>query len=205
MNLFVSKLIGSVIEIILIAFIPFIWWVVTARKKCNFFEWIGLKKISANEKNQSLFWIMSISSAFVLLSVFVLYLLRKVESATSNFDGLGFSAIPAVLVYAILNTALPEEILFRGFLLKRIESRFHFVTGNIIQAAIFGLMHGIMFFSSVGTVKAVLIILFTGITGWFMGYANEKKAGGSLLPSWCIHSIANIFSGLCAAFSLFKS
>jgi hypothetical protein len=36
-----------------------------------------------------------------------------------------------------------------------------------------------------------------------MGYVNEKKAGGSIIPGWCIHAIANIFSGACAAFSLF--
>ena len=140
----------------------------------------------------------------MLISAFVLYLLGNVESATTDFDGLGFNAIPAILVYAILNTALPEEILFRGFLLKRIENRFNFVTGNIVQAVIFGLMHGIMFFSAVGTVKAILIIMLTGTIGWFMGYTNEKKANGSLLPSWCIHSIANIFSGVCSAFLLFK-
>ena len=75
--------------------------------------------------------------------------------------------------------------------------------GNAVQAVIFGLMHGIMFFSMVGVMKAVLITLFTGIIAWLMGFANEKRADGSILPSWCIHSISNIFSGLCAAFSMF--
>ena len=32
---------------------------------------------------------------------------------------------------------------------------------------------------------------------------NEKKAEGSLIPGWCIHAAANIFSGLCAAFIIF--
>jgi len=35
-----------------------------------------------------------------------------------------------------------------------------------------------------------------------MGYINEKKADGSILPSWSIHAIANIFSGVCSAFLL---
>ncbi len=52
-------------------------------------------------------------------------------------------------------------------------------------------------------VKAVIIICFTGVIGISMGYVNEKKAGGSIIPGWCIHAIANIFSGACAAFSLF--
>ena len=107
-----------------------------------------------------------------------------------------------LLSHAIFNTALPEEIVFRGFLLKRVANKFGFVAGNTIQALLFGIIHGIMFFSTVGVIKAILIILFTGAIGWFMGYTNEKEAEGSILPSWCIHSIANIFSGVCSAFVL---
>ncbi|MBR1723539.1 MAG: CPBP family intramembrane metalloprotease [Ruminococcus sp.] len=202
MNLVISKLISSVIQIILFTFVPFIWWLITARKSSSFFEWIGLKRINGKE-SKPLFWILGISSAFVPISVFMLYILRNVESASSDFNGLGIKALPAIIIYAILNTALPEEILFRGFLLKRISNRFGFVVGNVGQAVIFGSMHGIMFFSMVGVMKAILITLFTGIIAWFMGFINEKEADGSILPSWCIHSIANIFSGLCSAFSMF--
>lgn len=202
MNLMISKLIGSVIQIVLFTLVPFIWWLIAGRKDSSFFKWIGLKRINGKE-NKPLFWILGISSAFVLISVFMLYMLRNVESATSDFNGLGIKALPAIIIYAILNTALPEEILFRGFLLKRVSNRFGFTVGNVVQAVIFGLMHGIMFFSTVGVIKAMLITLFTGIIAYLMGFSNEKKADGSILPSWCIHSIANIFSGLCAAFSLF--
>ncbi len=139
----------------------------------------------------------------MLLSIPVLYLLGDVETAYSDFKGLGVGAIPAILIYAIFNTALPEEILFRGFLLKRIAERFGFVTGNIVQAVLFGVLHGALFFSMVGFVKTILIILFTGMIAWLMGYINEKKAVGSILQSWCIHASANIFSGLCFAFLLF--
>ena len=44
MDLLVTKVVSSVVQIILFALIPFIWWLVTARKKMNFFKWIGLKK-----------------------------------------------------------------------------------------------------------------------------------------------------------------
>ncbi len=125
------------------------------------------------------------------------------ETATSDFSGLGAAAIPAILIYAILNTALSEEILFRGFLLKRISNKIGFTVGNIIQATLFGLLHGVMFYSAVGIVKALIVIVFTGGIGWCMGYTNEKTAGGSILPSWCIHALANVFSGICSAFLLF--
>ncbi len=203
MSLAISKLISAVIQIILFSLIPFIWWLITARKECGFLEWIGLKKPQDGKKHNTLFCVVGVSVAFLFLSGVILYFLNGVETATSDFSGLGATAIPAILIYAVLNTALSEEILFRGFLLKRISNKFGFIAGNIIQATLFGLLHGVMFFSSVGIVKALIVIAFTGGIGWCMGYTNEKTAGGSILPSWCIHAIANIFSGICSAFLLF--
>ncbi len=202
MSLAISKLLSGIIQIILFSFIPFIWWIITARKECGFFKWIGLKK-PEGEKHKTLFWVVGVSVAFLILSVIILYFIKGVETATSDFSGLGAAAIPAILIYAILNTALSEEILFRGFLLKRYSNKFGFTVGNIMQAALFGLLHGIMFYSSVGIVKTLIIMVFTGAIGWCIGYTNEKTAGGSILPSWCIHAIANIFSGICSAFLLF--
>ena len=45
MNLFINKVISSILQIILFAIIPFIWWCITARKQQSFTKWIGLKKI----------------------------------------------------------------------------------------------------------------------------------------------------------------
>ena len=201
MNLIISKLIGSVFQIILFTLVPLIWWLITARKDCTFFSWIGLKK--CGKENKPLLWVCGISAAFSLISILMLYAVRDVDTAVSDFSGLGIKALPAILIYAILNTALPEEILFRGFLLKRFSNRFGFTAGNIMQTSVFGLMHGILFFDAAGALKAILIYLFTGSVAWLIGYTNEKKAGGSILPGWCIHSIANILSGLCAACSVF--
>ena len=45
MPLLISELLGSVFQVILFSVIPFIWWVITSRKKENFLKWIGLKKL----------------------------------------------------------------------------------------------------------------------------------------------------------------
>ena len=34
----INKIISSIIEIIALSIVPFIWWLVTARKKENFFK-----------------------------------------------------------------------------------------------------------------------------------------------------------------------
>ena len=203
MELMIQKLISSAVQIVLFTLIPFIWWLITARKENGFFKWIGLKPVKGAKKNKTVLWILGIVIGFMALSAYILYSLREVKMATSDFNGLEAAAIPAILVYAILNTSLPEEIVFRGFLLKRIGNKFGFHIGNLIQAIVFGLMHGVMFFTYTGIVKAVVITFFTGTIGWLMGYVNEKKAEGSIIPGWCIHAMANIFSGICAAFMIF--
>lgn len=200
MSLLISKILNSLIQIILFAIIPFIWWLVSARKEVKFSEWIGLKKIEGGKK--TVVAIIITAFAFLLLGAVTLYFLQGVETATSEFAGLGAKAIPAIIIYAVFNTSFPEELVFRGFLLKRIASKFGFNVANWIQALLFGLMHGVMFISVTGVLKAVLIILFTSAIAWFMGNINEKKSNGSILPSWIIHAVSNIFSGICAAFSI---
>ncbi|MDE5765000.1 MAG: CPBP family intramembrane metalloprotease [Ruminococcus sp.] len=203
MNLLIQKIASSILQILLFALIPFIWWCITARRKINFFKWIGLKQISSSKENKAALWIVGTSVIFLSVSIFMLYTIRNIKTATSEFSGLGIKALPAILVYAIFNTSLPEEILFRGFLLKRLSNQFGFPTGNIVQSILFGLLHGYMFFTLTGVLKASLIIVFTGAIAWCIGYVNEKKAQGSILAGWCIHAVANIFSGLCSAFLLF--
>ena len=198
----VSKIISSIIEIILISFLPFIWWLISAKKKENFFNWIGLKKIDNKNKKSTLINTIVISLVFITVSIFTLYLIKDIETATSEFKGLGISAILPALIYAIFNTSLPEEIFFRGFLLKRLSNKFGFRIANVIQSIIFGLLHGIMFFSLVGIVKVTIIILLTGMVAYAMGYVNEKKANGSILPSWYIHALSNIFASIISMFSI---
>lgn len=199
----VSKMISSsIIEIILFSFIPFIWWLITAKKKESFSNWIGLKRIAKENKKSTIISTIVISLIFLGFSIFTLYIVKDIETATSEFKGLGASALLPALIYAIFNTSLPEEILFRGFLLKRLSNKFGFIVGNVIQSILFGLLHGIIFFSLVGVIKSIIIILFTGSIAYAMGYINEKKANGSILPSWFIHALSNIFSSIITMFSI---
>lgn len=198
----VNKIISSVMQIILFSLIPLIWWLITARKKESFFKWIGLKKIEKENKKSSVVNMLPIAISYLIVSFITIYLIKDIETATSEFVGMGISALLPALIYAIFNTSLPEEILFRGFLLKRIASKFGYMIANIIQSTIFGLLHGFMFFNVLGIVKTIVIILFTGIIAFAMGYINEKKANGSILPSWFIHALSNIFASIIAMFSL---
>lgn len=203
MELLLNKVVSSVLEIIVFSIVPLIWWLITARKKENFFKWLGLKKIYKSNMTDVVKLAAIIEACFIALSIFILYVVRNIEGlATSDFTGVGIKALPAILVYAFFNTALPEEIIFRGFILKRISSKFGFKVANYVQCIIFGMIHGAMFIKQVGTVQGLIITWFTMSIAWCMGYINEKKADGSILPSFGIHAVANIFSGLVSALSL---
>jgi len=193
-------LVNSLLQIALFTLIPLVWWLITARKKQGFFEWLGLKKFQGNRAFFRAFLLTAFG--FLALSIAILYAMRNIETATSQFRGLGVSALPAAIVYSFLNTALSEEILFRGFLLKRLANRFGFPIGNAVQSTLFGLLHGALFVGAVGAFWSFAIVVFTGLIGWYMGYINEKKAEGSILPSWGIHGLANLFSSAIALFAL---
>ncbi len=194
--------ITAIFQIALFTLIPFLWWLVSARKECGFFDWIGLKRIKHQRESKAYLWIICTLAFFSALSIFILYVMRDIETATSDFADLGAKALFSIGIYAILQTSLSEEILFRGFLLKRLSHRFGFAASNLIQSILFGLLHGAMFFRMIDTWQTVLIIALTGGIAWLMGFINEKKSEGSILPSWIIHAAANFLSGICTAFSL---
>lgn len=197
----VNRIINSIVEIVLVSLIPFIWWLVTARKKESFFKWIGIKGIEKEHRQAVIKNTLFITLVFMLVSVFTLYILKDTETATSEFKGLGIGALLPALIYAVFNTSFPEEIFFRGFLLKRLSYKLGYNIANLIQSIVFGLLHGVMFFSLVGVIKAIIIVLFTSAVAFSMGYVNEKKAQGSILPSWFIHAVSNIFASIIAMFS----
>ena len=146
--------------------------------------------------------IFGFSLLFLLFSIIVLAWFDSSKTATADFSGKGIGALPAILAYAILGTALPEEIFFRGFLLKRMQGKLGFLGANLVQSLLFGLIHALMFIQIIGYLKAFVILVFISLIAYIFGAINEKKASGSILPSVFIHALANTVVGLLFAFSL---
>ena len=200
--MFINELVGALVQLILFLLIPVIFWLIFARKKQNFFEWIGLKKIRHDGKP----WvtactILIVTGLYIGLAILaVRFLPEGVTTAGRDFAGKGFAAFPAVLAYGLIRTGLSEEVVFRGFLLKRFGEKFGFIAGNTIQAVLFGMMHGIPFGLSTHNIPvAIVMTLLPGAFGWFQGWMNEKRFDGSIIPSWLLHGTVNV---LVAALSL---
>lgn len=199
----VQQMLNALIQIALFAFLPFVWWLIRARRKSPFLEWLGLKPLKDTGSRKIWLWILLGSLFFWVLSFLLVYsAVKNLDTANSNFSGLGFQALPAVLIYGFFQTALPEELLFRGFLLKRLASRLSFVVANTIQAALFGLIHGLMFITILSWHQTLLIILCTGGIAAYLGFVNERKSDGSILPSWIMHALINVVTGSLSAFML---
>ena len=198
MTLAINKIINSLLEIILFSLLPFLFWYFSARKQERFTDWIGLKKIKGGKKTALA--IIIATTFYLLISLILLNSLKNIENATTEFQGLRFAALPAIFIYAVFNTSFPEEILFRGFILKRLANKLGFAKANFIQGLLFGILHGVMFFPLVGNLKSILIILLPSLIALSMGYVNEKSSDGSIIPSWIIHAISNLIAGLYAAF-----
>lgn len=198
MTLAINKIINSLLEILLFSLLPFLFWYFSARKQERFTDWVGLKKIKGAKKTALA--IIIVTTFYLLISLILLNSLKNIENATTEFQGLRFAALPAIFIYAVFNTSFPEEILFRGFILKRLANKLGFTKANFIQGLLFGLLHGVMFFPLVGNLKSILIILLTSLAAFAMGYVNEEISGGSIIPSWIIHAISNLIAGIYLAF-----
>ncbi|WP_410531947.1 CPBP family intramembrane glutamic endopeptidase [Streptococcus salivarius] len=202
MTLFMSKLMSGIMELLIVSVIPFITWLIWSRKKVGFFDWIGLKKVQTQQKGRLVQTIFGFTLLFTLFSIVVFSWFDSSKTATADFSGKGIGALPAILAYAILGTALPEEIFFRGFLLKRMQGKLGFLGANLVQSLLFGLIHALMFIQIIGYLKAFVILVFISLIAYIFGAINEKKASGSILPSVFIHALANTVVGLLFAFSL---
>lgn len=194
--MFLQAFLNGIIQVLLFTLIPFVWWLFTARKRENFFCWLGVKKPVFADMGKGIFLVVISFAVLWGLGRLAIYLRGPMEAADSQYKGKGIGAFPAVLAYSFIQTALSEEILFRGFLLKRLTAQFGFTWGVIIQAAIFGLIHLLMVWGHTVFLSGMVIVLYPMGAAVLFAYINEKLANGSILPGWMVHGLLNALEGL---------
>lgn len=193
---FSDYVISAVFQLIVFSLIPLVWWLLTARKKAGFFAWIGLRKPAAPDRKG---WLLPTLAVFVVcfaVGQLVVLLIGDLDAA-ADFVGMGAWAVPSIVVYSFVQTALSEEILFRGFLLKRLAGKLGFWGANFIQAALFGAAHLLVGFTTeISLLAGVVILVYPIFDAMLMGWLNEKRSGGSILPGWLIHGCLNCLERL---------
>lgn len=199
----INSFIGAIIQVILFSLIPFVFYLIRYKKVTGFFKFIGIKKSKEGWILRSLI-ISLIAMIFSLLPLMFVKTTGGFNSnllATNSFVNkeFGLGLILEILIYAFIRTAMSEEILFRGFLAKRLISKFGFTKGNLIHSLIFGSIHGLIFIQF-GTLAIMISILLPSVLGYIFVWNNEKNCEGSIISSWLIHGISNIIGPLLILF-----
>lgn len=200
----------ALVNLIVFTAIPFLWWLIRCRRETNFFKWLGFYP----PKFQSKWYVLLL---FALIYYFfysfdfmqlvdqdTLNYLESSESVSANaFAGLGAAAILPALIENFIANGVAEEILFRGFLCKRLCSKFGTTPGIILQAVLFALMHNLLYLAAGMEVSLwfhFLMFCFTGAGALMLGWLNEKLYNGSLFPSILLHGAGNFISSMLVAF-----
>jgi uncharacterized protein len=205
----VNEVISTIIQIGLFTLIPFIFYKFRKDKSLTFLKYIGLYK----PPTKSLLYVVFVSLIFLFIGIGLIYIDDSFKQAALSPNsmtgklrmlGLSGSTITILLITALFKTSLSEEILFRGFIAKKLINSLGFKNGNILQALIFGLLHLLLFvFLTKATVFSLtLILIFSSFAGWTIGYIKEKYANGSIIPGWLAHGIGNSISYFLIAFVL---
>jgi membrane protease YdiL (CAAX protease family) len=170
-------------------------------KTQTFLRYIGLYKPTA----KALFYVLLTSLMFLIAGIGLIFIDDSIKQAVLSTNsvtgklrlmGLNGMTITILLIISLLKTSFAEEILFRGFIAKRLTNKLGFKTGNILQATFFGLVHLLLFWYLTETYVAplIFIFIFSSFAGWTIGYIKEKFADGSIVPGWVAHGLGNTLS-----------
>lgn len=194
----INQIIGAVLQLLAFALIPFIVYLVRFKKVKGFPAYLGLRR-STRKAN-----LHAVAAASLFAGPVLILLLASSEfkeilleptSITGKFHSMGFSieSLVLVLIMAGLKTSFTEEVLFRGFIAKRLIALWGFRIGNGVHAALFGIVHTLLF-AQVTSNIAFLVVIFVlpTIGAYVSAYINEKLADGSIIPGWISHGLANV-------------
>lgn len=128
--------------------------------------------------------ILGTTTFIMVLSVFLATLFPDSAGAASEalLNMMGDDIWLQILVIAI-TPAICEEMLFRGFLLSAMKSRYRDFTAILIVSALFGIYH-----------MSLIKFFTTGILGFVLCYAVHLT--GSIFPAMLMHFTNNLISVL---------
>lgn len=197
-NLDLGFIIRSVIlQLVVFSLIPIIWWCFKGRKKETFLNYFGLTKPkSFNKKSFYVVLIYCVIWSITHLPIFTQY----TQTSSNAYLGLGISAILPIILVSFIQQGLSEELLFRGFINKRLVNKMGFQIGTTLQAILFGAMH-VIFSSNTNLGATIIIFGTTFIGGYCLGYLSEKSFKGSIIPAIILHGLGNCIINLIQAFS----
>lgn len=146
-------------------------------------DWDPLSYLKLRSFKEGVGWTVGVSIFFIVVIVFLNGILLNREVSFQ----MGFHT----LLNTVLLVGLIEEIVFRGFILRKLMDVYQFWKANIITAALFTVIHFPIWFykglfASPGIAGTILTIF---VLGWMFGAVYKKS--NSLWSVIIIHSLYN--------------
>ena len=196
----INEIFGSILQILIFTLIPFLVYVIRNRKVKGFFNYLGLKKSTKKANSLAIFACLIFATPLLILTLTspgFKEIMFDPNSITGKFRSMefGVNSLSILFIIAIFKTSFAEEILFRGFIAKRLISVLGFRKGNVLQSVIFGIIH-VAIFSFITTNIIFLMVIFVApsIGAYVSAYLNEKMGNGSIIPGWISHGLANVLA-----------
>jgi membrane protease YdiL (CAAX protease family) len=101
--------------------------------------------------------------------------------------GLGGPAVAMAVLYGVVQTGFPEELLFRGLIAGSLARRLPLLWANLGQALVFVIPH-LLVLKVMPEMWGILPVIFVGSLLW--GWVRIKS--GSITGPWLMHASANV-------------
>lgn len=204
----INETIGAILQILVFTLIPFIVYLVKNKSVKGFLNYVGLKKSTNRANYLAVFTCLIFATPLLILTLTnpdFKEIMFDPSSITGKFRQMGFGteSLSVLIIIAVFKTSFAEELLFRGFIAKRLIDVFGYQKGNIIQAIIFGIIHAALFALITSNLVFLLVIFIAPSIGAYVSvYLNEKIGDGSIFPGWISHGLANILAYSIVGFAI---
>ena len=198
--LLVNAVLSALLNLVLLAGLPFLLYFTyqKTRRKRGFGETARRAGLQLCERRY-----LGFSLAFALASVVGLLVwppplepLMRPRSPQRAFVGLGLGgpAIPMALLYGVVKTGFPEELLFRGLIAGSLSRRLSLGWANFSQAVVFLVPH---VFAVVVMPEMWGLLPLVFASSLFLGWLRIRS--GSIVGPWLIHAASNVVTCLSVA------
>lgn len=172
--------------------VPLAWWLGAGRPDGSLWRWLGFRPVDdvANPV---------VVAAAVTAGLGFLGAALMAGRSIWPLAGQGLVVLAAVVLVAVVQTALTEELFFRGFLLRWLgEHRTGWVAANLIQSLACGLLRLATQWIFVDRSTPSSLAAFALASGSAFLAGTVRQRTGSLLMPWAAHAAGNLLAGVVA-------
>jgi len=187
-----TQLVGAIAQVAVFALVPLAWWLQAGRPEGSFPRWLGFRAAKGAGGTSVLAATVTCGLGFFASALFA-------GPSAWTMTGEPFAMVLAIALAALIQTALSEELFFRGFLLNWLGAkRTGPVVANLVQALACGLvrMAGHWVFVDRELTPCLAALALGAGSAFLAGWVKQDT--GSLLLPWAAHGAGNLIAGLVA-------